>query len=192
MQVILGSGSKFRRAVFSKIVPDFEMMSPDIDEQAIRDEDPEILTRLIANAKADELLPDITEPSILITADQVVMVNDEMREKPRSEEECKAFLRSYSRQPIRVVNGVVVVNTQTGKRAEGNDTVKLTFQEIPEDVIDTLIEEGDVLHCSGGLKAEHPLLQDSIVSQIGSDESLQGVPVELIKRLMKEVQRNTA
>ena len=39
---------------------------------------------MIANAKADALLSKVTEPSILITSDQVIVCNGVIREKPES------------------------------------------------------------------------------------------------------------
>jgi len=188
LKIILGSSSKFRQRVFAKITPTFESLSPDIDEKTIRDEDPKTLTRMIAHAKADALLPKIHEPAVLVTADQIVVVNGHVREKPRDEEECRAFLHSYNDQPVEVVNGIVATHTQTGMRAEGNDVVRIQFKHIPEAVIEQLILEGDVMHCAGGLRAEHPALQNSIASMDGTVESLRGVPLELTKRLIKQVE----
>lgn len=187
MKIILGSSSKFRKQAFSKIVENFETLSPDIDEQAIRDDDPRKMTIKIAHAKADAIAKLITEPAIVITADQVTVVNGEVREKPRSEEEARYFMRSYDDQPVEIISGVVAMNTETGARAEGNDTVRIKFKVIPDKVIDQLIEEGDVMLSSGGLKAEHEVMQEYIETKEGTDESLQGVPVDLTRRLIEEV-----
>ncbi len=162
-------------------------MAPDIDEKAIRDSDPAVLTLKLAHAKAEALLPRITEPAILVTADQVVILKGEIREKPVSEEQARQFLRSYSDQPIEVVSGVLVTNTATGESAEGNDIVKIVFNAIPENTIEALIQAGDVMYCGGALKAEDPRLKPFVISQEGTDESLQGVPVELIKSLIAQV-----
>lgn len=187
MKIILGSSSPYRRKNFSHVAPDFDSMSPDIDEKALRDDDPQRLTVKIAHAKADALVPLITEPSLLVTADQVLVANEVIREKPSGPDECRAWIASYSQNAIDVVNGVVVTNTQTGKRAEGTDTVHVRFREIPEDIVEGLIAEGDVLHCAGGIKAEHPLMAPYVEHMEGTMESLNGVPVELVMRLLKEV-----
>lgn len=187
MKFVLGSSSKFRRAVFSQVVDRFECISPDIDEKAVRHEDPRALTRMVAHAKADAVVPKVGKDTIIVTADQVVHFEGEVREKPISVEECRAFLRSYANTPVEIINGIVVTNTQTGKRVEGNDVVRVLLKELPEQVIDTLIQEGDVLHCAGGLKAEHPMLAEFLVSMEGTVESLNGVPIDLTKRLIRDV-----
>ena len=70
---------------------EFEIMSPDIDEKAIRSKNPEDLVMAIANAKADALVSKIKEPAILITSDQVVLCKDKIREKPVGEKEAREF-----------------------------------------------------------------------------------------------------
>ena len=82
MKIILGSPSRFRKKIFSQIVQDFSSMSTDIDEKAIRSDDPEQLTLLIANTKASALEKQIAEPAILVTADQVVVFDGQIREEP--------------------------------------------------------------------------------------------------------------
>ena len=116
MNVILGSASRSRKCVLNRAGYNFRVMTADIDEKAIRFNDPKKLVLTLANAKADALLPKINEPAILITADQVVFCNAKIREKPESENEARAFLESYAQYPAECVNGVAITNTQTKKR----------------------------------------------------------------------------
>ena len=121
MKIILGSQSKGRRSVLESMGYEFEVMSSDIDEKAIRFDDPSVLTLALANAKADALLARIHEPAILITADQVVAWNGTIREKAKDENEAREYLRSYAAHPAETVAAVVVVNTATKKRQEGRN-----------------------------------------------------------------------
>lgn len=72
----------------------YECASADIDEQAIRHEDPHQLVRQLAAAKADAIASRLasqgTAPSgLLITCDQVVVHRDRILEKPRDEAEVR-------------------------------------------------------------------------------------------------------
>ena len=96
MKLILGSQSKGRAQVLRDAGFEFRVMHADIDEKAIRSENFEELPLLIARAKAAGLLPRISEPAYLITADLVIVCNGELREKPISYEEAERFLKSYS------------------------------------------------------------------------------------------------
>jgi septum formation protein len=56
MKIILGSSSPWRKEVLKSMGFDFKVLSPDIDEKAIRDVDPTQLTLQIARAKTEALL----------------------------------------------------------------------------------------------------------------------------------------
>lgn len=115
MNIILGSSSRFRQEMLSQMGYQFSIVSPDIDEKAIRDADPHKLVMAIALAKAEAILSKIQEPVIVITADQVVTFKGEIREKPTSEKEARNFLSSYGESPIETINAVVVTNSKTNR-----------------------------------------------------------------------------
>jgi septum formation protein len=73
MHIILGSQSQGRRELLSAMGYAFAVMPANIDARVIRSEDPGVLTLALAHAKADALLPQIHEPALLITSDQVVV-----------------------------------------------------------------------------------------------------------------------
>ena len=62
MKFILGTSSAWRRDIFCRHLPDLWVSDEesfavaDIDEKAIRHEDPKEMVKLIAAAKADEIL----------------------------------------------------------------------------------------------------------------------------------------
>ncbi len=187
MKIILGSQSKWRKGILEGMGYKFDVMSPDIDEKAIRDDDPNELTLKLARAKAEALLPRIKDEVILITSDQVVVCNGEVREKPESEEQAREYLKSYAKYPIETVTAVFAINTKTGKRAEGVDVVSLHFAPIPEDVIEKLISSGDIFTCAGGFSLEIAVLENLLGQIDGERESVIGMPKTLTERLIKEV-----
>ena len=166
---------------------EFEVMPADIDEKAIRRENPEELVLALANAKADALLPKIKRPAILITADQVVAWNGEIREKPESEEEAKEFLRTYYQAPAEVINGIVVMNTETGKRVSAVDSSRVYFKEIPEAALKQFAKLEHIYRRAGGFAIRDPLIQPYIEKVEGTDDSATGLPKELTERLIREV-----
>jgi len=184
--IVLGSSSKWRKEVLSKMGYEFVTMSPDIDEQLIRDSDPTQLTLKIARAKAQALLPKISEPSIVITSDQVVVWNGQIREKPGNKQQCREFLTSYARHPAECVTAVVITNTSNSKTAEGVAYATQFFHELPSEFIESLIEQGDVMSCSGGFAIEH--MQQYLKHMEGEQETITGLPKTLTKQLLQQVQ----
>lgn len=188
MKIILGSGSKWRKTILEKAGYDFEVMTADIDEKAIRLDDYEKLPILIARAKAEALLPKINEPAILITSDQVVVCDGELREKPVDENEAKIFMESYSAgHPGQTNTSVIVINTENGKQAEGLDISKAYFKKIPSEIISEFIATGDAFLCSGGFTIDHPLLLPYIERIEGERDGIEGLPMKLLEKLIEEV-----
>lgn len=207
INIVLGTLSKYRHSLFSQHFPNipFTHQSPDIDEKAIflgngnevdnsnipRDKcDPEALTLAIAHAKADALLPSLIPGTVLLTLDQVVMCNGQLREKPESESECRQFLNDYSTKPLQTVGAVVVTvvaeELTESKQFEGVDIAVQQFSPIPQQVVDQLIQKGDVMYCAGGITVEDPLLAPYLGKRQGSLDSIMGLPVALVKSLLEQ------
>lgn len=188
MKIILGSGSRGRKEVLEQAGIDFEVLTADIDEKAIRYDNPRKLVLALAHAKADAILPKIDESALLITADQVAYSNGQILEKPESEAEARRMIRSYFTNPVETVNGVVVTNTKTGKRAEGVDISKVQFEEIPEQEITDSLQEGRIMHCAGAIRCEDQPFKSHITQFDGSEDSTSGMPLKLLKQLIEEVE----
>lgn len=190
--IVLGTSSKYRHALFRQHFPSlpFTALSAAIDERAISagytDRStvaPGILTLALAHAKASALLPKLGPNTLLLTSDQVVSFDGRIREKPSSAEECRMYLRSYATQPVVTITAVVVTSS-TGRRYEGVDIAKQFIRPISEEVIDKLIEKGDVLHCAGGITVEDELLAPFLAEREGTLDSIMGLPVDLVRQLL--------
>lgn len=187
MKIILGSQSKGRAKILKAMGFAFEVIPPDIDEKAIRFPNPAELTLAIARAKADALLPKISEPAALITSDQVVVCDGAIREKPRDRNEAIAFLESYRKYPAQTVTSVVLTNTANGNRAEGTDIATIWFSVMPDDVIASYVASGDPFSHAGGFAHEHDILAPFVRHIHGEEESIMGLPRKLTEILMSEV-----
>ncbi|KAK9947073.1 hypothetical protein M0R45_012509 [Rubus argutus] len=126
------------------------------------------------------------EPTLLITSDQVVVYEGVVREKPSSKEEARQFLKDYSGGHAATVGSVLVTNLKTGFSKGEWDRVEIYFHEIPDEIIEKLIEEGTVLKVAGGLIIEHPLILPFVKEVVGTTDSVMGLPKDITKRLLQE------
>ncbi|XP_010254822.1 PREDICTED: maf-like protein DDB_G0281937 isoform X1 [Nelumbo nucifera] len=195
-KIILGSKSLARRNILTEMGYEFTIMTADIDEKGIRKEKPEELVMALAEAKADAIIARLqtagyqekdAEPTLLITADTVVVFEGKVREKPSSKEEARRFIKGYSGGNAATVGSVIVTNLKTGTRKGAWDKAEVYFHDIPDEVIDNLIEEGLVLNVAGGLILEHPLTLPFVEAVVGSADSVMGLPKSLTEELIKEV-----
>ncbi|XP_022976356.1 maf-like protein DDB_G0281937 isoform X2 [Cucurbita maxima] len=194
-KIILGSSSVARRKILSEMGYEFTVMSADIDEKAIRKEKPEELVVALAEAKAEAIISNLqknhtheeeADPTILIAADTVVIYEGVIREKPAGKEEARQFMKDYSGGHAATLGSVFVTNLKTGFRKGEWDRVEIFFHEIPDEVIDKLVEEGNVLNVAGGLIIEHPFILPYVKKVVGTTDSVMGLPKALTERLLKE------
>jgi len=186
MKIILGSGSKWRARIFAQLGLEFEVMAPDIDEKAIRRDDPQELVLAIAAAKSRALRPKIGGPALIVTSDQVVVADGRILEKPRDEAEAREFIRRSGDHSAETVTSINVFNTETGRSVQGVDVVRIFMGKVPEGIIDALIKKGDVFTCAGGLDIEDPLIQPYIVKIEGDLDSVIGLPLKLTRQLLEQ------
>lgn len=174
---------------------EFQVMTADIDERSIRREDPDELVMLLAEAKADAIMSRMNisdyqkegeQPTLLITSDIVVVHEGIIREKPSSKEEARQFLKGYSGGHVSTVGGVVVTNLTTGKKLGSLDKAEVYFHDIPDEIIENLIDEGVVFRVAGGLLLEHPLTLPFVEAVVGSSDSVMGLSKDLANKLIHE------
>eukprot|EP00911_Craspedida_sp_UC1_P000048 UC1_evm1s39 len=125
-------------------------------------------------------------PALLITSDQVVVHAGRIREKPRDADQARKYLASYAHEPACTVTAVIVTNTATGRRVEGVDVAKQWFREIPSEVTEAVLAKGDIFYCAGGFMIDEPLLEPYLGKREGSEDSIIGMPLALLRRLLLE------
>lgn len=186
--MILGSSSPSRKAVLESMGYAFEIVSPDIDERAIRRDDPRDLVTAIAQAKMDAVLKKVEGDAIVICSDQVMVVDGNVREKPTSKEEAYAFLSTFSTTPQVATSATVVCNTANGKRRCEVVEVRVMLDPLPQENIDAFVESGEAMKYAGGLAAEHPLFTP-FVYLVGEWEALMGLPKERTLEMIDDVSK---
>lgn len=196
--LILGSGSKSRRQILESAGHKFTVFKAEIDEKSLGDrsngslEGASRLVTLLANAKADALQDKLPQEfrvkgNILLTADQVVTCRDRIMEKPRDIGEARLFIKDYSKGHISTVGSIALTEPVTGFRVVGVDTATVYFDKIPDAVIESILADGESLNCAGGLMVEHPLLQPYISRIDGSVDSVMGLSLNLLTKLLNSI-----
>jgi septum formation protein len=126
----------------------------------------------------------------IITGDQVAVYENCVREKPLTREENVAFLQSYRGSSVETVAGTVLVNVLRGnmRRQSKVNHTKTTFRpDLPDDVIERVIERGDSLQCCGGFVVDDIELREFIESVVPSFEAVAGLDMDAVSSLMQEM-----
>ncbi len=187
LPIILGSSSPFRQEVLRHAGVRFSVISPNIDESRFHGDDPIDLAISLARAKMSAILPQIAHPSLTITADQIVLVNGNMRGKPPTREIAREYLLSYRNHPAETISAVGIGDTKRGTAVFGFDRCRVYLKRIDSNRIEDILNEGTVFHCAGGFAIEHPLMSPFVDRIDGTIDSVLGMPMALVERLLDEL-----
>lgn len=118
--------------------------------------------------------------ALIIAADQVVLTDTgELMEKPASEESAKKRMRAFADTKVHTLGGLCVFDLQTNAEASVIDTATVQFDQagLDEQSIDTLVQQGDVMHSAGALTVEDELVWPHVTFLQGSLDSVLGLGV---------------
>lgn len=165
-RIILGSSSPHRQAVLKQAGVTFEVMAADIDEKAIRHDDPRELTLALADAKRDAISARLgpKDHAVLITCDQVVVYDGQIREKPESPAMARLWLEQYGTDggEIQFVTSVVVTDVHAGEVRDGEfaiDIARFTMRPLGSAITEALLLQGKVLGVAGAITIEDQLIK---------------------------------
>ena len=107
--LILASGSSIRRQMLEDVGVEFEVVRPDVDEDAAKagQTEPDRIAGELAQAKA--LAVSASRPGDwVIGSDSVVAAGGRLFNKPGSREEAAEHLHFFSSKPMRLISGVAL------------------------------------------------------------------------------------
>jgi septum formation protein len=156
MKIVLASESPFRRRALDMLGLAYEMCPSEIDEKAIRDSNPAILTEKLAEAKARKVASEYPD-AVVISGDAVVSKGNRIYEKPRTLEEAAQFLRELSGSEFQFVTALAVVHSQTGRMLSAVEISNISFRPLVEREIEAYINQYAVLSYAGAFESDSVL-----------------------------------
>ena len=178
-KIILASNSPRRRELLAGLDLEFEVrVIKGINESYPNTLPPTEVAQYIAAKKADAYLTTITDNDLVITADTVVIVDDEILGKPHDEAEAKAMLRRISARSHQVVTGVCLVTKN--KRREFSVSTDVTFRNLTESEIDYYVSHYHPLDKAGAYGIQEWIGYVGVTALNGSYFNVMGLPVQRI------------
>ena len=107
-KIILASGSPRRAEILQAVGWDFEAIAADIDETRNDSEDAVSYVQRLARTKAETVSKRTAAPLVL-GADTVVVIDNEILGQPRDDEDARRMLRLLSGKWHEVLTGVALV-----------------------------------------------------------------------------------
>lgn len=130
--LILGSQSPRRQQLLKDLGFEFEIIVRPVEEVVERDLHPRAVAVMISESKA-KAFDDLTNKHIVITADTIVALGDEIMGKPADKEEAADLLRKLSGKTHLVVTGVTLFHK--GRFKSFSEETTVTFRDLTEEEI---------------------------------------------------------
>lgn len=173
--LILGSSSRYRKALLDRLGLSYDCVSPDIDETAHAGESASKLVTRLAKAKAQAVA--IAHPNaVVIGSDQVCINGDQILGKPHSVENAQAQLAAASGKAVSFLTSLCVLDTD-GTAYEATSEIKVQFRDLTAEEISRYIAADNPLDCAGSFKSE--ALGVSLFASVSTDDltALEGLPL---------------
>ena len=169
---ILASASPRRKELLHKLLPEFLIIVPNIDERVLH-LDPKDLASEESKHKAYAIYSKYPRDEVL-SCDTIVVLDGEVLGKPKDEEEAKAMLRLESGKKQIVLSGYTYIGE--GREITRTVATEVYFNELSEELIEDYVAKKKPLDKAGayGIQDGYPLIKRIE----GSYDNVMGLPTE--------------
>jgi septum formation protein len=187
LALVLGSGSPRRRELLARARVPFEVLPADIEESRRPGETPGALAERLAREKALEVARRLgEEPARLVLgADTIVVIDDEVLGKPADAEDAVRLLRRLTGRTHRVLTGVAVVATADLSVRSLVVTSRVAMRSATEAEIRRYVAGGEPLDKAGAYAAQGDG-RKLIAGIEGSETNVIGLPIDETLALLHE------
>ncbi len=184
MKLLLASQSPRRKELLSSLGFDFEVVKIDCEEILPQHIKIEEAAAYFSELKADTFRS-LTDGEVLLTADTVVAIDNQILGKPTDADNAFAMLRNLSGRTHQVYTGISIktvdkIYTQT-------DVAEVTFDEITDDEAAFYIQNYKPFDKAGSYGIQERLGMAKITKMNGSFYTIMGLPTHLVYKTLKEI-----
>ena len=189
MKILLASNSPRRKELLKELGFDFEVVSVDCDEVYPTDLAVEKIAAYLSELKSNAFRT-LNFSEVLITADTIVALNQEILGKPNDEVHSKEMLRKLSGKTHQVYTGITLKTlTQTITKT---DVANVEFDEISDEELDFYIQKYRPFDKAGSYGIQEWLGMAKIKNIEGSFYTIMGLPTHLVYSLLKDLEQTSS
>ena len=155
IHVILASGSPYRKNQLDKLGLKFETISPQVDEDYFKKKfshlDPKEICQILAKEKNLSISAKYPH-SFIISSDQMVTINNEILDKPKSFKKAVEQLNKLQGNQHKLISSLYV---NFGSRSYSHiETIDLKMKNLSQVQIENYVKLDNPLDCAGSYKIE--------------------------------------
>lgn len=191
MQYVLASASPRRKELLSEVIDDFEIIPSSFDESNIGDNiAPNRLVKRLAQGKASDVaFRKENDGKIVLGSDTVVAFGKKTLGKPKDETDATQMLKLLSGKKHHVYTGVCLMMVRSGEIVWQKTAACKTavyFEKLSDEFIASYVAGGSPMDKAGA----YGIQDGGLVKKIkGSYSCVVGLPVELVKKMVKKAEK---
>ena len=183
MKIVLASGSPRRKEILENMNLKFDIIKSEIEETTIENESPKDLVKRLSYEKAYDIASKNLD-SIVIGADTVVVLDNNVLGKPKDEDEAFNMLKQMSGKEHDVITGVSILCLDLKKEICDYCVSKVKFKNLSDEEIYSYIKTGECMDKAGayGIQGLGGLLVEYIK---GDYFNIVGFPISSATEILK-------
>jgi len=185
MILILASRSPRRKKILEENGFNIEVDVSNADETSVKKDDIKDLVVDIARLKA-ETVAKRHKDSIIIAADTLVYFEGEEIGQQKNDADAEKTLRKLIGKTHEVCTGICIIDTSTNKMVQDLDIARITLKNVSDKVLMDYIKSGLYKGKAGAYNIDDPEFESFIEKVEGCESSIMGLPIENVKKLLKE------
>ncbi len=206
MDLILASGSLWRRRLLKKRGYTFNTMVTDFDEIK-KGENPSYVALYNAFGKAMQAAKTVRESlenktkkskknvakkmpkTIVIGVDTIGVLGKKILGKPKDRADAKKMLLSLSQKAHQVISGLVLCDVGTGKTVSSVVTTDVVFRKIESDELEKYLDSNQWVGKAGSY-AIQGRAKGFVAKILGDKTNIVGLPIDELEILLKIIKTN--
>ena len=182
MPVILASASPRRRTLLARLGLPFDVIPPEVDEDAAHDQRPDRVARRLAVAKARAVAAANPNATVL-AADTVVVHRGALLGKPGDPAQATATLRRLRGDVHRVITAIAVVPPRRRRSLVAHAVTRVRMRDYSDGEIAASIARGDPFDKAGAYAIQDELLHP-VANYEGCYCNVDGLPLWTAIRIL--------
>ncbi len=185
-KLILASASPRRKQLLKQVGLDFEVLASNIDEKLNPRFKPLHQVEVLSQQKA-EATAQMKEAknAVILAADSMVAVDDEIMGKPKNEKDAKRMLRKLSGTTHSIVTGFTILDTATKKHVTKSVETKVWFKKLSPQEISAYVKTGEPMDKAGAYAIQD--IGSIFVERIEGDyQGAVGLPLFAVAKELKK------
>ena len=184
--LILASNSPRRAEILNLAGVPFKVTSSRYSEERSDSEKPEVLVQKNSMKKAESISSEI-KSGIVLGADTIVVLEQEILGKPKDEKEAFSMLKKLNGKWHRVYTGVALLNKKNSKRISGFEVTEVKFNELTDKEINEYVGTGDSLDKAGAYGIQESASGGLVEKIEGNFDNVMGLPLKKVQELLEEI-----